>query len=235
MAFQAIPGLGALVKRSCRARVRIKWPRVLLTPDQAATAEAPEQPKGSQLRIGLAKSNRASSRRPKACSLRSHCFGFPRCARPRLTANVRCLQMTLRLPNYWRLPIAHCRIRIRRTHGKPPLQLPSSTSLARAATMPQMRSAYLGCLRTSVLVSAFLDAFVKPFRRMIVSVPSTRRYRKLYSFPAACSVDTEFDDYVRLLDRLGTPRAQRIFVFSLNFGARWTGTLLENFVTIVPP
>jgi hypothetical protein len=30
-----------------------------------------------------------SSRRPKACSLRSHCFGFPRCARPRLTADVR--------------------------------------------------------------------------------------------------------------------------------------------------
>ena len=30
-----------------------------------------------------------SSRRPKACSLRSHCFGFPRCARPRLTRNVR--------------------------------------------------------------------------------------------------------------------------------------------------
>ena len=46
MAFQAFPGWGPWVKRVVRARVESDGRVVLLTPDQAATAEAPEQPKG---------------------------------------------------------------------------------------------------------------------------------------------------------------------------------------------
>jgi len=116
-------------------------------------------------------------------------------------------------PNYWRLPDRFIvESRIADPAGSPPAITKVQRHLPRAATMPQMRSAYLGSLRDFSIVFRVLMHSWKPFRRMIVSVPSTRRLPRNYIVPAAwlCGAP-EVDDYVRFVDRLGTPRRTQEF------------------------